>query len=104
MSSSEIESPRALGRRFPEGFHWGVATSAYQIEGAWNEDGKGASVWDTFAHTPGKVKNDENADVALDHYRRYRDDVALMHDIGATAYRFSIAWPQIGRASCRERV
>ncbi|HLT97970.1 MAG TPA: GH1 family beta-glucosidase [Acidimicrobiia bacterium] len=82
-------------RSFPEGFRWGVATSAYQIEGAWDEDGKGVSIWDTFAHTPGKVKNDENADVANDHYHRYPEDVALMKEIGANAYRFSIAWPRI---------
>jgi beta-glucosidase len=82
-------------RRFPEGFSWGVATSSYQIEGAWDEDGKGPSIWDTFAHTPGNIKNDENGDVANDHYHRYVEDVALMKDIGATAYRFSVAWPRI---------
>jgi beta-glucosidase len=72
-----------------------VATSSYQIEGAWDADGKGVSIWDTYAHTPGNIANDENGDVANDHYHRYREDVALMKSIGATAYRFSIAWPRI---------
>ena len=65
-------------RRFPEGFRWGVATASYQIEGAWNEDGKGLSIWDTYTHTPGNIKNDDNGDVANDHYHRYAEDVALM--------------------------
>ncbi|MCG2621719.1 GH1 family beta-glucosidase [Arthrobacter sp. I2-34] len=85
----------AAGLRFPDGFRWGVATSSYQIEGAWNEDGKGGSIWDTYAHTPGNIRNNDNGDVANDHYHRYREDVALMKSIGATAYRFSIAWPRI---------
>jgi beta-glucosidase len=82
-------------RSFPDGFRWGVATSSYQIEGAWNEDGKGESIWDRFAHTPGNIANDDTGDVANDHYHRYAEDVALMKDIGATAYRFSIAWPRL---------
>ena len=82
-------------RQFPEGFYWGTATSSYQIEGAWNEDGKGPSIWDTYAHTPGKIKNGDTGDVANDHYHRHKEDVALMESIGANAYRFSISWPRI---------
>src|SRR5262245_45248722 len=85
----------AAARTFPKGCYWGGGTSAYQIEGAWNEDGKGPSIWDTYAHTAGKIKNGDTGDVANDHYHRYREDVALMKSIGANSYRFSIAWPRI---------
>jgi beta-glucosidase len=84
-----------MGRALPDGFYWGVATSAYQIEGGWNEDGKGESIWDRFAHTQGNISNDDTGDVANDHYHRYEEDVALIRDLAATAYRFSIAWPRI---------
>lgn len=80
---------------FPKGFIWGAATSAYQIEGAWQEDGKGESVWDTFSHTPGIVLNGDTGDVAIDHYHRYKEDVAIMKEMGLKSYRFSISWPRI---------
>jgi beta-glucosidase len=80
---------------FPESFHWGAATSAYQVEGAWNLDGRGESIWDRFAHTPGRIEDGSNGDVACDHYRRFAEDVALMGDLGLTSYRFSIAWPRV---------
>lgn len=80
---------------FPDGFLWGAATAAYQIEGAWDEDGKGPSIWDTFSHTPGRVVEGDNGDVACDHYHRWREDVAVMRELGLTAYRFSVSWPRV---------
>lgn len=76
-------------------FLWGAATSCYQIEGAAAVDGRGPSIWDRFARTPGKVLNGDTGDVACDHYHRYRDDVGLMRELGLDAYRFSIAWPRV---------
>src|SRR5262245_57481329 len=90
-------SEASTGRTFPKGFYWGVGTSSYQIEGAWNEDGKGPSIWDTYTHVPGNIENNDNGDVANDHYHRYKEDVALMKSIGANSYRFSIAWPRLFR-------
>src|SRR5262245_32011237 len=95
MSTPESTGPSGAARQFPNGFFWGVPTASYQIEGAWNEDGKGKSIWDTYAHTPGKIKNGDTGDVANDHYHRYKEDVKLMRELGAKAYRFSIAWPRI---------
>ncbi len=80
---------------FPKDFIWGTATSSYQIEGAWNEDGKGPSIWDTFSHTPGRIQNGDTGDVACDHYHRWPEDIALMKQIGLNAYQFSIAWARI---------
>lgn len=76
-------------------FFWGTATAAYQIEGAWLEGGKGLSIWDAFAHTPGKVEAGHTGDIACDHYHRFATDIALMQQLGVNAYRFSIAWPRI---------
>jgi beta-glucosidase len=81
--------------QFPEGFIWGAATAAYQIEGGVHEGGRGESIWDRFSHTPGKVLNGDTGDVACDHYHRWRDDIGLMRELGLDAYRFSVAWPRI---------
>ncbi len=81
--------------KFPHNFLWGAATASYQIEGAWNEDGKGESIWDRFSHTPGKVANGDTGDIACDHYHRYLDDIALMRRLGLKAYRFSVSWTRI---------
>lgn len=80
---------------FPQGFTWGAATASYQIEGAYQEDGRGLSIWDTFSRIPGKVVNGDNGDIACDSYHRYPEDIALMKELGIKSYRFSIAWPRI---------
>ena len=90
--SAEI---RALAARFPRGFVWGVATSAYQIEGAAHEDGRGDSIWDEFCRRPGAIKDGSNGDRACDHYHRVDEDVALIAGLQVHAYRFSIAWPRV---------
>ncbi|MEU6730486.1 GH1 family beta-glucosidase [Nonomuraea wenchangensis] len=80
---------------FPESFLWGTATAAYQVEGAWNEDGRGPSIWDTFSHTPGLVANGDTGDLACDHYHRLESDLDLLAGLGVGAYRFSISWPRV---------
>ncbi|MBX3620574.1 MAG: beta-glucosidase [Rhizobacter sp.] len=82
-------------KKFPPGFVWGVATSAYQIEGAAQEDGRGASIWDTFSHTPGATFQGHTGDVACDHYHRWPEDIGHIASLGVDAYRFSIAWPRV---------
>lgn len=94
-AQAQTQAPRSTAPEFPKGFFWGVATASYQIEGAPDADGKGKSIWDVYAHTPGKMKNGDTGDVAIDHYRRHKEDVASMKDIGANAYRFSISWPRV---------
>src|SRR3712207_1066295 len=94
MAQAGDGSGDVLGRGFPDDFRWGVTTSAYQIEGGWDADGKRPSIWETVAHTPAKIGNGDNGDVALDHFPRYADDVAWMRGIGVTAYRFSISSPR----------
>lgn len=80
---------------FQKDFVWGAATAAYQIEGAAHEDGKGANIWDDFCKIPGKIEDCHNGDIACDHYHRYKEDVALMHELGIQAYRFSVSWSRI---------
>ncbi len=91
--------------KFSENFLWGSASAAYQVEGAWNQDGKGESIWDTYTKLQGKTYKGTNGDVAVDHYNRYKEDVALMAEMGLKAYRFSIAWSRIypqGRGEVNE--
>ncbi len=99
IKSDQSEAKPAPDRRaltnFPKDFLWGTATSAYQIEGAVDEDGRGRSIWDTFSHTPGKIADHSNADHTSDHYHRYKEDVRLIKTLGVKAYRFSIAWPRV---------
>ncbi len=93
-------------QQFPPGFVWGAATAAYQIEGAWNEDGKGESIWDRFCHRPYRICNGDTGDIACDHYHRMPQDVALMEKLGLQAYRFSISWPRVlpqGRGAINQK-
>ena len=90
-------SPRAGSHRrfYHRRFVWGVSTSSYQIEGATEEDGRGPSIWDTYCRQPGRIANGDTGDVACDHYHRYAEDIRLMHDLGVSAYRFSVSWPRV---------
>ena len=94
-AQQQTASAPDASRTFPKGFLWGTATASYQIEGAAREDGRTPSIWDTYARTPGRVRNGDTGDIATDHYHRWREDVALMADLGIGAYRFSLAWPRI---------
>jgi beta-glucosidase len=93
--TTQLTEPAALGRRFPGGFAWGTATAAYQIEGAWNEDGKGESIWDVFCRIPGVIEDGRSGEVACDHYHRLDEDLDLLTALGARAYRFSVAWSRV---------
>ncbi len=97
MTLYRLDAPDIVDRaaQFPPGFRFGVATSAYQIEGSLEADGRGRSIWETFAEIPGKIENGENAARACEHYLRRDEDVALIRDLGVSSYRFSIAWPRI---------
>jgi beta-glucosidase len=94
-AAAQATADRHAPAKFPQGFVWGTATSSYQIEGAVNEDGRGRSIWDTFTHTPGKIEDGTTGDRANEHYHRYKEDIGLIRDLGARAYRFSIAWPRV---------
>ena len=80
---------------FPKDFIWGIGNGAYQSEGAWNEDGKGESIWDRFGHIPGNILNGENGDVTSDFYHRYKEDIALIKNMGIPNFRMSIAWTRV---------
>jgi beta-glucosidase len=107
MTNAELDlDPGILAARFPTDFAWGFAASAYQIEGATDEDGRGRSIWDTFSRVPGAVAGGQTGDVACDHYHRFPEDVALMAGLGAKAYRFSVGWPRVqpdGTGAANER-
>lgn len=106
MTSVDTNRQPTTELTFPTGFRWGTATAAYQVEGAAAEDGRSPSIWDTFSHMPGKVRNGDTGDIAADHYHRMSEDVALMKDLGVTDYRFSISWPRVqptGRGPAAQR-
>jgi beta-glucosidase len=93
--SAKSADDQNAAKQFPHGFLWGMATASYQVEGAWNEDGKGESIWDRYAHAPGHIKGGDTGDVACDHYHRYREDIDILKRLNQKSYRFSISWPRI---------
>jgi beta-glucosidase len=95
MTVTDANGSARVARRFPSGFLWGAATAAYQIEGASEQEGRGPSVWDTFSHTPGKVRGGDTGDIACDFYNRSEEDLDLAKELGLGALRFSIAWPRV---------
>jgi beta-glucosidase len=106
MTVTDANGSAGVARRFPAGFLWGAATAAYQIEGAANEDGRGPSVWDTFSHTPGKVRGGDTGDVACDFYHHSDEDLDLLSELGLGAFRFSISWPRVqpdGRGTINQK-
>ena len=94
VEAKPAAAPRSAGG-FPAGFLWGTATSSYQVEGAVDEDGRGASIWDKFVRIPGKIEDGTTGDRANEHYHRYKEDIALIKALGCKAYRFSVAWPRL---------
>ena len=95
IASGRMKDDAPASAAFPKDFLWGVATAAYQVEGAWKEDGKGESVWDRFTHTPSMIKAAATGDTACDTYHRYAEDLRLMQQIGVRSYRFSVSWPRV---------
>jgi len=106
MTTSGTDGRESRARAFPEGFLWGTATSAYQVEGGAQSDGRGPSVWDTFSHTPGKVRGGDTGDIACDFYHRSEDDLDRLKALGLAAFRFSVSWPRLqaeGRGAVNQR-
>jgi len=101
MTTTGADGSAGVARAFPDGFLWGAASSAYQIEGAVHADGRGASVWDTFSHTRGKVRGGDTGDIACDFYHRADDDLDLIAGLGLGAFRFSVSWPRVQPPSAR---
>jgi beta-glucosidase len=95
QAAGAVSPAEIAAARFPKGFLWGTATSSYQVEGAWNVDGKGELIWDRAAHTPGRIKDGSNADVSCDQYHRYKEDIAIMKQLNMKSYRFSASWPRV---------